>query len=288
MALLGCHTSLIAQIGSDNNADIFIRKLNNCGVDGSGILRSFKPTTAKVRIISGHQQMLRLDFEDTTPLDDFDEIDFLINFSAAARNVDAVIISDYGKGVCTDNICREIISFCRNNNLIVTVDPKGDFWDKYRGADFITPNLKEFNAVLNKKIPNVDAQVALSAREISDKFNLSGLVVTRSAEGLTLVVGDKTFFRYRMPALFVEYEFATVPKHDFNHCNNFFVFVTAKAQQPFEVQRRNFNPLPNNRLVVEKIPLCNSINAVHINPSLTFFLSYIIIKVKHYSKKEWR
>lgn len=193
LALLGCQTSLIAQIGFDNNADIFMRKIKSCGIDGSKILRTFKPTTTKVRIISGHQQMLRLDFEDTTALDEFDEKDFLTNFSAAIENVDAVIISDYGKGVCTENICRKIISVCRETNKIVTVDPKGVDWEKYRFANFITPNLKEFNAVLTKKISNVDVEVENSARAISEKFNLSGLVVTRSAEGLTLLDGDNIF-----------------------------------------------------------------------------------------------
>lgn len=193
LGLLGCQTTLISKIGTDNNGDIFMSKIKSCGIDGSNILRSFKPTTTKVRIISGHQQMLRLDFEDTTELDESDEKDFLQNFSDAARNVDAVIISDYGKGVCTDKVCRHIISLCRDNQKIVTVDPKGRDWEKYRFADFITPNLKEFNDVLTHKISNADFEIENSARVISEKFNLRGLVVTRSAAGLTLIDDDKVF-----------------------------------------------------------------------------------------------
>jgi len=193
LALLGCQTSIIAQIGNDNNGDIFIDKLNSCGIDGKKILRTDKPTTAKVRIVSGHQQMLRLDFEDTTPLDDYDEEKFLANVFEGVEGVDAVILSDYGKGVCTEKICREIIAHCRRLNKIVTVDPKGDDWTKYRGANFITPNLKEFNAILPKKISNDDDEIEKSARQVIDKFKFGGIVVTRSAEGLTLIDGEKIF-----------------------------------------------------------------------------------------------
>ena len=191
LALLGCQTSLIAQIGKENHGDVFLQKLKNCGVDGSKIFRADKPTTTKIRVISGHQQMLRLDFEDTAEMDGDAEKIFLENVFAEIEKVDAVIISDYGKGVCSEEICQKIICSCRQLKKIVTVDPKGDDWTKYNFANFITPNLKELNAVLPKKISNVDAEVEKSARRVIDEFNLSGLVVTRSAEGLTLIDGEK-------------------------------------------------------------------------------------------------
>ena len=74
------------------------------------------------------------------------------NVYESLDNVDAVIISDYGKGICTYEICRKIIDKCRELKKIVTVDPKGNDWIKYNGANFITPNLKEFKEVLTKKI----------------------------------------------------------------------------------------------------------------------------------------
>ena len=187
LARLGCQTSLIAQIGKDNHGDVFLKKLKNYGVDGSKIFRADKPTTTKIRVISGHQQMLRLDFEDTTEIDGDAEKIFLENVFAEIENVDAVIISDYGKGICTDEICNKIICSCRQLKKIVTVDPKGDNWSKYRGASFITPNLKEFNEILPKKISNVDDEIEQSAQKIIKNFNLDGLLVTRSAKGLSLI-----------------------------------------------------------------------------------------------------
>ena len=189
LALLGCQTSIIGQIGRDNHGEIFLSKLKSLGVNFSGMIETSKPTTTKIRVISGHQQMIRLDFEDATEISAADEL--LKNFSEQLPNVDAVIISDYGKGVCTKKICREIIGACRAQKKSVVVDPKGDNWQKYFDASFITPNLKEFNAVLPKKIPNVDAEIENSARKIIDEFNLRGLIVTRSAKGLSLVDGEK-------------------------------------------------------------------------------------------------
>ncbi|MBQ7198881.1 MAG: D-glycero-beta-D-manno-heptose-7-phosphate kinase [Selenomonadaceae bacterium] len=191
LARLGCQTSLIAQIGKENHGEVFLNKLKSYGVDGSKIFRADKPTTTKIRVISGHQQMLRLDFEDTAEIDGDAEKIFLENVFAEIEKVDAVIISDYGKGVCSEEICQKIICSCRQLKKIVTVDPKGDDWSKYNFANFITPNLKEFNAVLPKKISNVDAEIEKSARQIIKKFNLNGILVTRSAEGLTLVDGKK-------------------------------------------------------------------------------------------------
>ena len=191
LALLGCRTSIIGQVGRDNHGAIFLGKLKNLGVDYSGVIETSRPTTTKIRVISGHQQMIRLDFEDANELDGAATDELLKNFSEQLPNIDAVIISDYGKGVCTKKICREIIGACRALKKFVVVDPKGDNWQKYFDATFITPNLKELNAVLPKKISNDDAQIEDAAHKIIDEFNLRGLVVTRSAEGLTLVDGEK-------------------------------------------------------------------------------------------------
>ena len=75
--------------------------------------------------------------------------------------------------------------------IFVVVDPKGDDWEKYSGANFITPNLKELNEILPKKIKNLDEPVESAAKKVVEEFNLSGLIVTRSAEGLTITDGEK-------------------------------------------------------------------------------------------------
>ena len=191
LALLGVQTSIIGQVGSDNHGEIFLEKLKALGVNYSGVIETAKPMTTKIRVISGHQQMIRLDFEDASTLDAATEKILLEKFFERLPAVDAVIISDYGKGLCTKKICREIIGASRAQKKFVVVDPKGDKWQKYFDANFITPNLKELNAVLEKKISNVDNQISEAAHKVIDEFNLSGLVVTRSAQGLSLIDGEK-------------------------------------------------------------------------------------------------
>ena len=191
LALLGCQTSIIGQVGADTHGEIFLCKLKNLGVDYSGMIQTSKPTTTKIRVISGHQQMIRLDFEDASELDGATSDKLLEKFYERLPNVDAVIISDYDKGVCLKKICREIIGACRAQKKSVIVDPKGDNWQKYFDATFITPNLKELNAVLPKKIANADAQIEDAAQKVIDEFNLRGLIVTRSAEGLSLIEDKK-------------------------------------------------------------------------------------------------
>ena len=190
LSLLGCHTSIIAQIGTENHGDNLVDKLISRGVDVLSVVRTEKPTTTKIRVISGHQQMLRLDFEDTSAIAENDADKLLRNVFSQIKSVDAVIISDYGKGICTEKICQTIIQKCRAENKIVVVDPKGDDWAKYSGANFITPNLKELNDILPKKISNEDAEVETAARGVIEKFNLSGLIVTRSAKGLSVIEGE--------------------------------------------------------------------------------------------------
>ena len=192
LALLGCQTSIIGQIGNDNHGEIFLSKLKNRGVNYSGVIETEKPTTTKIRVISSHQQMIRLDFEDVAELDGTATDKLLKNFYEQLSGVDGVIISDYGKGVCTKKICREIIGACRAQKKFIIVDPKGDNWQKYFDASFITPNLKELNAILPKKISNDDAQIEEAAQKVVDEFNLRGLIVTRSAKGLSLIDGEKT------------------------------------------------------------------------------------------------
>ena len=98
-----------------------------------------------------------------------------------------MIISDYGKGSCTEQNCQKIIQACHAHGVPVVVDPKGTNWAKYAHADYITPNLKEINSVLLEPIRNEDKAVEKAAHYVMRKFKLRNVIVTRSEEGLSLV-----------------------------------------------------------------------------------------------------
>ncbi|MBR1858761.1 MAG: D-glycero-beta-D-manno-heptose-7-phosphate kinase [Selenomonadaceae bacterium] len=194
LALLGCQTSIAGFVGDDYHGETLVEKLLARDIDYFDLVHLQQPTTTKIRIIGGHQQMLRLDFEDATPIVGDDANNLLENIQnrvSSLRSVDSVIISDYGKGTCTEETCQKIIKICRKKHIPVVVDPKGSQWSKYSGASFITPNLKELNDVLTNPIKNTDKEVELAARYVTKKFNIGSIIVTRSDRGLTIVDGDK-------------------------------------------------------------------------------------------------
>lgn len=188
LALLGCRTYIAGFVGNDYHCQTLMDKFTSRGIDFKGIIHRDAPTTTKLRVIGGHQQMLRLDFEDTEPVGE-QYAERLVNFveQKLQHGLDAVIISDYGKGACTKAVCTSIIQACRDMAVPVFVDPKGVEWEKYAGADYITPNFKELNAVQVRPIRNRDEQIEQAAQFVIDKYGIRNVLATRSEYGMSLV-----------------------------------------------------------------------------------------------------
>ena len=188
LALLGCETSLAGYIGDDHHTQELMHKLNKRGIDFEGLVQTNRPTTTKLRIIGEHQQMLRMDIEDSEPMEEIYAARLwkFVDMRLSER-LDAVVISDYGKGACTESTCRIIINACHARGIPVIVDPKGIKWCKYAGADYLTPNFKELNAVLPCPIRNEDKAVEDAARYVIKTFQVDNILATRSEKGLSLV-----------------------------------------------------------------------------------------------------
>ena len=188
LALLGCETSIAGFVCEDYHCQSLLDKFTARGIDYHGLITTDRPTTTKLRVIGGHQQMMRLDFEESAPITGpyADRFLHYIN-QKLNESLDCVIISDYGKGSCTEQNCQKIIQACHAHGVPVVVDPKGTNWAKYAHADYITPNLKEINAVLLEPIRNEDKAVEKAAHYVMRKFKLRNIIVTRSEEGLSLV-----------------------------------------------------------------------------------------------------
>lgn len=192
LARLGCETSIAGYIGDDYHGQSLISKFTELGIDYKGLVTTGRTTTAKLRIIGEHQQMLRLDFEESEPIEAH-YATRLQNYieRRLSENLDAVILSDYGKGACTETACQMIIQACQHYGVPVIIDPKGTNWTKYANADYITPNLKEINEVLIDKIKNEDKLIEKAAHYAMCKYNLKQVMVTRSAKGLSLVTSTE-------------------------------------------------------------------------------------------------
>jgi D-beta-D-heptose 7-phosphate kinase/D-beta-D-heptose 1-phosphate adenosyltransferase len=188
LARLGCRVSLSGISGDDENRQILDGKFAALGIDVTGLLHTPRPTTTKVRVIGGHQQMIRLDFEDASAIMRQVEEKLLADFrTKLAAGLDAVILSDYAKGVCSSGLCRKLIAECRVAAVPMVVDPKGAQWQKYQGAFLVTPNVKELGEACHKPVRNEDSSIETLAAAIRQRFNFGAVMVTRSEKGLSLL-----------------------------------------------------------------------------------------------------
>jgi len=183
---LGAGCTLFSISGDDRDADSLERLLGEadirCRLERDKLLN----TTVKLRVISKHlhQQMLRIDFD--CPASKDARVKLLDSYLKHLSEYDAVIISDYGKGGL--GYIQEMIQAARAASRPVVVDPKGDDYSGYRGANLITPNRKEFEHVAGRFRDN--AELERKARAMAKELDLGGVLVTRGEEGMSLVQQD--------------------------------------------------------------------------------------------------
>lgn len=195
IALMGCQTYLAGFVGDDHNFESLSAQLTKSGINQDGLICTESPTTTKVRVISGHQQMFRMDFEDSSPKDD-KHFAKLENYVTKRLNdaFDAVVIADYEKGVCTEFFCAAVIKAAHSHGVPVVVMPYGQRWIKYAQADYLTPNIGKINKVMLSPIDGADDDaVERAGRYVMRKFKVKNVLATRSAHGVTLVTESETF-----------------------------------------------------------------------------------------------
>ena len=130
-------TSIAGFVGDDYHCKSLLEKFHKRGIACEGLIKTDRPTTTKLRIIGGHQQMLRLDFEESAPITGDDAVRFLDYIQQKLQEgLDCLIISDYGKGVCTKENCQAIMLPARRTTCLSSSIRKGRNWMKYAGADY--------------------------------------------------------------------------------------------------------------------------------------------------------
>ncbi|HIZ89878.1 MAG: D-glycero-beta-D-manno-heptose-7-phosphate kinase [Mucispirillum sp.] len=177
-------------IGAAKKDDDAGRLLNNLFTNiqaKSFFIDADMPTISKLRVIGSKQQIVRLDFEDIHVFSESVNNQIKSIFDAELVNHNIVVISDYGKGLCSPEICSHIIEQSNKQNKKVIIDPKGSNWDKYNNAYLVTPNVKELSEVCGFEIENKDDEVIKYGSIIREKYNLTYLIVTRSEKGITII-----------------------------------------------------------------------------------------------------
>ncbi|MFC2423494.1 MAG: D-glycero-beta-D-manno-heptose-7-phosphate kinase [Fusobacterium polymorphum] len=183
LAALGANVYCGGLVGKDKNAEKLINSFPK-NVDCNLILKvENRPTIVKKRVIAGHQQLLRLDWEEEFYINEDEENIIIENLKNHIKELNAVILSDYNKGLLTKSLSQKIINLCRENNVIVTVDPKPKNISNFVGASSITPNKKEAYAAVEA---NLSENIDIVGEKLKEKYNLDTVLVTRSEEGMTL------------------------------------------------------------------------------------------------------
>lgn len=192
LAGLGAHVDFIAVIGDDESGDKVEASLKDLTDVRPLLIRDpDRRTTVKTRYVAANQQILRADREATNSVLKSIGDKITTAFEQAIGACDVVVLSDYGKGVLSDGRATAFIEIARKNDVDVVVDPKGNDYRLYRGASLVTPNRKELQDVSGIDA-RTDDEIVNAATSVMNDCGLGGILVTRSADGMSLIEPDGT------------------------------------------------------------------------------------------------
>lgn len=198
LSSLGVSPYLISLCGQDADGDELCAMLqkNGCGVEGLFKSKS-RPTTCKTRILAGHQQIVRVDREITTEMNKEEFTNLWKHTVDILPRVQAVIISDYAKGVISQPYIGNLIKKCKSLGKFVAIDPKERHFNLYRGVSVMTPNLKEAHIALGEPYRQCsDEEIKTLGWKIIKKYNLPFLLITLSERGMALFQRDGFVFTH--------------------------------------------------------------------------------------------
>lgn len=181
VAALGAQATLVGLVGDDAAADTLIASLRDNGITPSLQAVPGHATICKLRVLSQHQQLMRLDFE--TPFEPDEREGLVHRYEQALKATDIVVLSDYAKGTLGDT--QDLIARARAAGVPVVVDPKGRDFSRYRGAYLITPNGREFEAEAG--VSDDTEMLIAAAQRLSADTDIANVLVTQGERGMTLV-----------------------------------------------------------------------------------------------------
>jgi rfaE bifunctional protein kinase chain/domain len=183
---LGAEVILLGVVGKDITAELFKSNLAENDLRASGLLvDEDRPTTVKTRIVAHNQQVARIDRESTGEISAALVEQMIQKVTKSAKDIDGIIISDYGKGVITYELLSAVIPLAREEGIFIAVDPKEVHFMNYREVSVITPNHHEAGFISGKKITS-EAVLADVGWNLMDLLSLESLLITRGEKGMAL------------------------------------------------------------------------------------------------------
>jgi rfaE bifunctional protein kinase chain/domain len=186
--VLGGATTLVGVVGEDETAAILAGQLDHRGIANRTVVDPDRPTSKKTRLVAQQQQIVRVDREKRHPIVGAVADSVRRAIDATIGEVQALVVSDYAKGVITHEIARHAIAAARKAGIPSIVDPKQRDFRLYGGATVITPNLHELEAAAHAPHP---FDVERAAESLLPALDGAALLVTRSADGMTLFRAER-------------------------------------------------------------------------------------------------
>lgn len=182
---VGCKADAYGIIGDDANGTLLTDLLNKTGIQSKIKIDIKRKTTSKTRLIAQKQQIVRIDEEDNIEINENSSQQIINDIENNIQFYDALIISDYGKGVVTADITPIIIEIFKNHNKIIIVDPKGNTFTKYSNATTIKPNFNEFKKAINEPDLKLEtSELEKYGHKFKESLNISGVVITLGENGV--------------------------------------------------------------------------------------------------------
>ena len=186
---LGIKTKITGLIGNDKEGEVLIKLLQDNNVNQQGLIKLKMTTTTKIRVIAGHQQIVRIDEEAKENIvlstKNINKIISLIN-----QKPSIIILSDYAKGFLSSNLTQKIIKLAKKIGTTVLVDPKGSDLQKYSGSTVVTPNKKEALALTQLTLQD-SFLLEKNLKNLLKKYNIANIAMTQGEEGIKLINSKK-------------------------------------------------------------------------------------------------
>jgi D-glycero-beta-D-manno-heptose-7-phosphate kinase len=193
---MGAEAILCGIVGSDNKGDLLKELLQQSNLSSEGVVHvSNRPTTVKTRIISGNQQMLRVDEEDTHPLNSNESALFFERISNIINNkkCDAIIFEDYDKGAITPQLIEKVVALAKNKDIPTCVDPKKRQFLDYKNVSLFKPNLKELKEGLKIDISQINLNnLDEAAKALRLQMPVDVILITLSEHGVYFNNGSQS------------------------------------------------------------------------------------------------
>ncbi|HMK56495.1 MAG TPA: D-glycero-beta-D-manno-heptose-7-phosphate kinase [Dissulfurispiraceae bacterium] len=182
---LGGKVTVAGVIGKDRAGEVVRGLMSDCGIGAEGIIEDNRPTTVKSRVIAHNQQVVRFDREDRRKLEGKGLQSMLAYIKGALPHFDAVIISDYKKGVVSASLVKATVNFAKQKKTFIAVDPKVGHFHLYKNVSLVTPNIMEASQGSGVEIRD-EKDLLRAGRTLLSRLSCASVLITRGEEGMSL------------------------------------------------------------------------------------------------------